>query len=218
MTRINRTENGLEIPNWMDSKGNGWNIEISTSPIHGRNEPVRLTIKPLDQNTRLLQSTLREIPFSKFLQDWDKYPGNPSQRSRGITGAMTCSVLETKSKRGSRRLTIDELQTIADIYLDAFENHLPVQQAVAKALNIPLSTACKRIVAARKKGLIKVGGASKDSMWDGPIKPEEIPSTIPERTPLRIPVPKPPTSRVPGRPSIPILPRQLRQPSETRHK
>jgi len=184
----------------MDSKGNGWNIEISTSPIHGRNEPVRLTIKPLDQNTRLLQSTLREIPFSQFLQDWDKYPGNPRQRSHGITGAMTSSVLETKSKRGSRRLTMDELQTIADIYLDAFENHLPVQQTVAEALSIPLSTACKRIVAARKKGLINVRNEHNDSIWDGPMTPEDIPHTVPERTPLPIPVPKPPPSRSPGRP------------------
>jgi hypothetical protein len=200
LTEINRTENGLEIDNWMDSKGNGWNIEISTSPIHGRNEPVRLTIKPLDQNTRLLQSTLREIPFSQFLQDWDKYPGNPRQRSHGITGAMTSSVLETKSKRGSRRLTMDELQTIADIYLDAFENHLPVQQTVAEALNIPLSTACKRIVAARKKGLINVRNERNDSIWDGPMTPEDIPHKVPERTPLPIPVPKPAPSRVPGRP------------------
>ena len=202
----------------MDSKGNGWNIEISTSPIHGRNEPVRLTIKPLDRNTRLLQSTLREIPFSKFLQDWDKYPDNPSQKSHGITGAMTSSVLETKSKRGSRRLSMDELQTVADIYLDAFENHLPVQQTVAETLNIPLSTACKRIVAARKKGFIKVGIEKKDSIWDGPIKPEEIPSTIPERLPEPVRVPKPPPSRVPGRPSRPNIPRPPRQPSETRHR
>jgi len=200
LTEINRTENGLEIDNWMDSKGNGWNIEISTSPIHGRNEPVRLTIKPLDQNTRLLQSTLREIPFSQFLQDWDKYPGNPRQRSHGITGAMTSSVLETKSKRGSRRLTMDELQTIADIYLDAFENHLPVQQTVAEALNIPLSTACKRIVAARKKGLINVRNERNDSIWDGPMTPEDIPHKVPERIPLPLRVPKPPPSRVPGRP------------------
>ncbi len=200
MTEINRTENGLEIANWMDSKGNGWNIEISTSPIHGRNEPVRLTIKPLDQNTRLLQSTLREIPFSQFLQDWDKYPGNPRHRSHGITGAMTTSVLETKSKRGSRRLTMDELQTIADIYLDAFENHLPVQQTVAEALNIPLSTACKRIVAARKKGLINVRNERNDSKWSGPRIPDQAPFVVPERIPLPLRVPKPPPSRVPGRP------------------
>jgi hypothetical protein len=216
LTQINRTKNGLEIANWMDSNGNGWNIEISTSPIHGRSEPVQLTIKPVGQDARLLQSTLREIPFSKFLQDWDKYPGNPSQRSHGITGAMTSSVHKTKSKRGSRRLSMDELQTVADIYLDAFEKHLPVQQAVANALNIPLSTACKRIVAARKKGLIKVGGASTDSMWDGPEKPQHIPHEIPEEvpSPIRVPQPRRPM-RVPSRP---IIPRPPRQPSETRHR
>ena len=193
MNQINRTENRLEIAFWMDSRGNGWNIEISTSPIHGRNEPVRLTIKPLDRNTRLLQSTLREIPFSKFLQDWDKYPSNTSHRSHAITGAMTSPVFKTKSKRGSRRLTMDELQTIAEIYLDAFENHLPVQQTIAETLNIPLSTACKRIVAARKKGLIKVGTEQIDSIWDGPPVPGEIPTTIPETIPIK----------VPRRPSVP---------------
>ena len=95
---------------------------------------------------------------------------------------------------------MDELQTIADIYLDAFENHLPVQQTVAKALNIPLSTACKRIVAARKKGLINVRNERNDSIWDGPKTPEEIPHTVPERIPEPHRVPKPAPSRVPGRP------------------
>lgn len=60
-----------------------------------------------------------------------------------------------------RQHSDDELQSVADVYRSAFKKSLPVQQTVAETLGIPLSTATKRIMAARRKGLIpkRKGGA-----------------------------------------------------------
>jgi len=147
-----QTEDGLDIRGWRDSKGNTWNIMIKTATINGRSEPVGLTVSASGEHTRLLQSTLREIPFTKFLQNWANYPHELSRSNSGITGAMTVS--EPKRSRGSHPLTEGEMQRVVDVYLDAYENHLPLQQTVAQTLGIPLSTACKRINLVRKKGLL----------------------------------------------------------------
>ena len=147
-----QSEDGLDFRGWQDSTGNKWNISVKTATINGRSEPIGLTVSPSGEHVRLLQSTLREIPFSKFLQDWESYPHELPHSSSGITGAMT--VREPKRSRGSHPLTEEEMQRVVDVYLDAYENHLPVQHTVARTLGIPLSTACKRINLVRKKGLL----------------------------------------------------------------
>lgn len=53
-----------------------------------------------------------------------------------------------------RQHSMYELQTVAAIWLEAKKNGLPVQQTIARAMDVPLSTATKRIMAARKRGLI----------------------------------------------------------------
>ena len=151
MAIFNKSDRGLEIKGWSDSKGRKWNIMIETSSINGRKEPVGMHIYS-NESVRLTQSTIRELPFKDFLQDWESFPHDTVQRRTGITGAM--SVIEPKRSRGSRRLQEHELQEVADVYMDAYKNHLPVQETVARTLGIPVSTACKRIAAARKRGLL----------------------------------------------------------------
>ena len=153
MAIFNKSDRGIEVKGWSDSKGRKWNIMIETSSINGRKEPVGMHIYS-NESVRLTQSTIRELPFKDFLQDWESFPHDTVQRRTGITGAM--SVIEPKRSRGSRRLQEHELQEVADVYMDAYKNHLPVQETVARALGIPVSTACKRIAAARKRGLLAV--------------------------------------------------------------
>jgi hypothetical protein len=150
MTSFKKSDRGLE-GRWSDSKGREWNVMITTTTINGRREPVGMHVFS-DESVRLTQSTIREIPFKDFLQDWENFPHDFAQRRTGITGAM--SVGEPKRSRGSARLSMYELQEVADIYMDAYQNHLPVQETVALTLGIPVSTACKRIAAARKQGLL----------------------------------------------------------------
>ena len=151
MAIFKKSDRGIEINGWSDSKGREWNIMIETSTINGRKEPIGMHISS-NENVRLTQSTIREMPFLEFLKDRENFPHNTAQRRTGITGAM--SVIEPKRLRGSRRLQEHELQEVADIYMDAYRNHLPVQETVARTLGIPVSTACKRIAAARKRGLL----------------------------------------------------------------
>jgi hypothetical protein len=151
MAIFNKSDRGIEVKGWNDSKGREWNIMIETSTINGRKEPVGMHIYS-NESVRLTQSTIRELPFKDFLQDWESFPHDTVQRRTGITGAM--SVIEPKRSRGSRRLQEHELQEVADVYMDAYRNHLPVQETVARTLGIPVSTACKRIAAARKQGLL----------------------------------------------------------------
>ena len=150
MTSIKKSDVGIEVKGWSDSKGREWNVSITTTTINGRKEPVEMHIYS-NESIRLTQSTIRELPFKDFLQDWENFPHDFAQRSTGITGAMS---VEPKRARGSARLSMYELQEVADIYIDAFFNHLPVQKTVAQTLGIPLSTACKRINLVRKKGLL----------------------------------------------------------------
>ena len=150
MTSFKKSDRGLE-GRWSDSKGREWNISIETTIINGRHEPVGMHVFS-DESVRLTQSIIRELPFKDFLQDWENFPHDFAQRRTGITGAM--SVGEPKRSRGSARLSMYELQEVADIYMDAYKNHLPVQETVALTLGIPVSTACKRIAAARKQGLL----------------------------------------------------------------
>ena len=152
MTSFKTSNRGIEVKGWSDSKGREWNIMITTTTINGRKEPVGMHIYSSNESTRLLQSTIRELPFSEFLKDWENFPHDFTQRRTGITGAM--SVGEPKRSRGSARLSEHELKEVADIYMDAYKNHLPVQETVALTLGIPVSTACKRIAAARKQGLL----------------------------------------------------------------
>jgi hypothetical protein len=151
MTSIKKSDVGIEVKGWSDSKGREWNVSITTTTINGRKEPVGMHVYS-NESVRLTQSTIRELPFKDFLQDWENFPHDFAQRRTGITGAM--SVGEPQRSRGSARLSMYELQEVADIYMDAFQNHLPVQETVALTLGIPVSTACKRIAAARKQGLL----------------------------------------------------------------
>ena len=151
MAAFKKSDNGIEVKGWSDSKGREWNIMITTTTINGRHEPVGMHVYS-NESVRLTQSIIRELPFKDFLQDWENFQHEFAHRSTGITGAM--SVGEPQRGRGSRRLTETELMKVAEVYMDAYANHLPVQETVALTLGIPISTACKRIAAARERGLL----------------------------------------------------------------
>jgi DNA-binding transcriptional regulator LsrR (DeoR family) len=53
-----------------------------------------------------------------------------------------------------RTHTEDELREVAEIYMAAFQAHRPVQKTVADMLGVSVSTAAKRIMAARQSGYI----------------------------------------------------------------
>lgn len=58
----------------------------------------------------------------------------------------------SQGKRHSDRY----LRNVASLYIDAYNNGVPVEPAVAQALGVPLSTASKQIMSARRRGLLPV--------------------------------------------------------------
>jgi len=148
MVQKNITNESIVIQNWTDQSGMRWRLVIEVATIRERLEPVALSITAVETGYALSQSTIRTIPFASFLRN-DK---SVHQRigSSGPTGSMRLA----NPKRVGRRYTDYELERVAQIYRDAYKARVPVQRAVADALEIPLSTAVKQIIAARKRGLI----------------------------------------------------------------
>ncbi len=146
------TNSAIVIQNWTDQSGMRWRLVIEVATIRGRNEPVALSITAVEAGYALSQSTVRAIPFASFLRN-DKSVIHQRIDPSGPTGSMR-AMSPTPPKREGRRYTDYELQRVAIIYRDAYKARVPVQRAVADALEIPLSTAVKRIIAARKRGFI----------------------------------------------------------------
>lgn len=67
---------------------------------------------------------------------------------------VTPPAIDPVPAHSGRAHTVDELTKVADVYQHARVMGRPVQRAVATALGVPLSTATKRIMAARHAGLI----------------------------------------------------------------
>lgn len=130
---------------FVDSSKNRWSISVELKAVKGRIVPVAVLVEPLDEPVELRTEVLREIALKKIVKPW-------IQRERDQL-AHSHKKHRTQPHRGRPHSTV-ELQAVADVYQEAFAKSLPVQQAVAAALGISLSTAGKRIRAARQLGLL----------------------------------------------------------------
>lgn len=130
----------------VDANGEVWYVGIETKVIHGRVEFSGMAIWPEKPGYPLTRTTLRDLPLDKLFKE--------------VIAAETKSLARFKKRQKElkphqgRAHSGEELRVIAEVYAKAFEGHLPVQRTVAETLNIPISTAAKRIMVARKRGLI----------------------------------------------------------------
>ncbi len=152
MTQNKITNESIVIENWTDPSGRSWRVVLEVATIRERLEPVALSITAVEAGYALSQSTVRKIPFASFVRN-NKSVLRQYIDSSSPTGSMR-AMSPTPPKRVGRRYTDYELERVAQIYRDAYKARIPVQRAVADALEIPLSTAVKQIIAARKRGFI----------------------------------------------------------------
>ena len=135
---INKTE-------FVDSNGDRWVLSVEFKTVKGRVAPAALLIEPLGGVVELKTELLQELSIQKIVKPWIE-----QEQMRLARHNFNRQV---KAHSG-RPHSDDELQSVANVYRIAYAKSLPVQQTVAKTLGIPLSTAAKRIMAARRQGRI----------------------------------------------------------------
>lgn len=130
---------------WTDSTNSRWFLSVELKSVNGRTGPVALLIEPTVSGQVLSRKILRELPVTALIRE---EVAMERELIRHVKARR-----DTVSHSG-RAHTDDELQVVAKVYLEAFNTRKPVQKTVAEVLGIPRSTAIKRIMAARSRGLI----------------------------------------------------------------
>lgn len=138
---INR---GVQHRHWLDRNGREWAIQLTLDVIADESGITELTITPTSGEYHLTQAVLRQLPFAEWERDIFA-----DERTR--LDSFTPSRTDTHQ---GRRHTDDYLRNVAEIYTAALNARRPVQQTVADRLGLPLSTATKQIVAARRRGFL----------------------------------------------------------------
>jgi hypothetical protein len=135
----------IDKAEFVDSNGDRWALFMELKTVNGRVSPVALLIEPFVGVAELTTEILHELSIQKIVKPW-------VEREQMMLARRNAN-RQVKAHSG-RPHSDGELQSVAKVYRIAYAKSLPVQRTVADTLGIPLSTAAKRIMAARRRGLI----------------------------------------------------------------
>jgi hypothetical protein len=128
---------------WDDHDGNQWLVGLDLKAVGGVLGCSSVTVTAQTPGCLLSQTVLRQIPLAEIERAAFKTEVmEPNQQTSG------------NGPQSGMALTDDDLQAVADAYITARNQRIPVQAFVAAQFGVALSTAAKRIAAARRRGFI----------------------------------------------------------------
>lgn len=131
---------------YTDSLGRKLLLTAEFKVFNGRPDISAITIETTDFSSPITRRMLSEIPLDNLFRNDLAIDSEHLQR-------MLRNRKGTTAHQG-RQHSDKDLLAIAEIYNAALQAHLPVQRTVADAFGISVSTATKRIMAARSRGFI----------------------------------------------------------------
>jgi|LakMenEpi03Aug12_release.lakeMendotaPanAssembly.Ray.scaffolds.fasta_scaffold70195_2 hypothetical protein len=134
------------VREFTDSNGSELLLQAGFKVFNDRIDIASIWIRTKDLGSPITRRMLSEIPLDKLFRD--ELAVEVEQLNRILRNKKG-----TTAHQG-RQHSDEDLQTVAEIYGAAFQARVPVQKAVADALGISVSTAAKRIMAARSRGFI----------------------------------------------------------------
>jgi hypothetical protein len=126
-----------------EANGSQWSVEVELKITSGRIGISSLSISSVDGTTPLSRRILRDLPLDQLFR-----------QHMAVESKQLLKRNQKETGHKGRMHTEDELREVAKIYMAAFQAHRPVQKTVADMLGISVSTAAKRIMAARRSGYI----------------------------------------------------------------
>lgn len=143
------------------AKFDPWIVYSKWELINHRPEPTSIEFTRHDGRA-ITASQLRAIPLGEIVSRWRHalpVSVNVIRRQGPIPGFdLSPEAYEPFASTGpqrGQRLSREELEKVAAVYRQAWRDGMPVQEAVRTACNVAPSTATKRIMAARKAGLLE---------------------------------------------------------------
>ncbi len=146
-TKKNRKPSAPDaVMEYTDSIGRKLLLTAEFKLFNDRLDIATITIATSDLRSPITRRMLSEIPLDKLFRDELAVEDENLKR-------MLSNRKVTTAHQG-RQHSDDDLLAVAEIYQAAFQARLPVQKAVADACGISVSTATKRIMAARNRGFL----------------------------------------------------------------
>jgi hypothetical protein len=134
------------VKEFTDSNGRKLLVTAEFKTFNDRLDIAAITIQTTDLRSPITRRMLNELPLDKLFREDLAIESEHLQRMLRKRKGSTAHQGRPHSE--------EDLRVVAGIYNAAFLARRPVQRAVADALGISLSTAAKRIMAARGRGFI----------------------------------------------------------------
>lgn len=134
------------VVRFVDNFGQEWDVAAEFKIINGRVDIAAIRVQSSNFRTPVTRRALRDIPLEELFGD-----------AIAVDSAELSRMLRQRQKPTSnqgRQHSDDDLRVVATIYHAAHNARIPIQQAVADAQGVSISTAAKRIMAARSRGFI----------------------------------------------------------------